>query len=419
MTAQPVSHATDDPLLEDRDPVAAARQYVGDAALRAGGERRVGLELEFHLVDLAAPSRRPDWGTVGALVSALPPMPAGSAVTVEPGGQIELSTTPQEDVAAAVAALRSDREALRACLGEAGLGAAPLGTDLARPVQRTNPQPRYAAMEEHFEGTGRSGAGRAMMTSTAALQVNLDAGPAEGWAARLDLLHSLVPVLIALSASSPYLAGRASGWHSMRQQSWRGIDCRRAGPIGSGEPTAAWADYAMAAPVMLLREGDEVRPVTRDVSFGAWLDAPALLGRRATGADLDYHLTTLFPPVRPRGYLEIRCVDALPDRWWPALAALTATLADDAVAADRAAEVCEPLARRGEAAARRGLSDPDLCAAVTGCLELAVSRCAPALKADVDAFAELVASGRTPSSDLRARVEAHGPLRVLEEEAHA
>jgi glutamate--cysteine ligase len=419
MTTQPVSHATDDPLLEDRDRVAAARQYVGDAALRSGEERRVGLELEFHLVDLATPSRRPDWRTVQALVAALPPMPAGSAVTVEPGGQIELSTTPHEDVSAAVAALRSDREALRAALTDAGLGAAPLGTDPARPTQRVNPKPRYAAMEQHFEGTGHADAGRAMMTSTAALQVNLDAGPAAGWAERLDLVHSLVPVLIALSASSPYLAGRASGWHSMRQQSWQGIDCRRAGPMGPGEPTTAWADYAMAAPVMLLREEDEVRPVTREVSFGAWLDAPALLGRRATRADLDHHLTTLFPPVRPRGYLEIRCVDALPDRWWPALAALTATLVDDAVAADGAAELCGPVASRGEAAARRGLSDPDLCAAVTGCLELAVARCVPALKADLDAFAELVASGRTPSSELRARAEAHGPLRVLEEEAHA
>ncbi|HEU4811865.1 MAG TPA: ergothioneine biosynthesis glutamate--cysteine ligase EgtA [Nocardioides sp.] len=419
MTAQPVSHATDDPLLDDRDPVAAARQYVGDAALHSGEERRVGLELELHLVDLAKPARRPAWGTVQALVSALPPMPAGSSVTVEPGGQIELSTTPQEDVAAAVVALRSDREALRASLAEAGLGAAPLGTDPARPAQRVNPKPRYAAMEQHFEATGRASAGRAMMTSTAALQVNLDAGPAQGWAARLDLIHSLVPVLIALSATSPYLAGRASGWHSMRQQSWQGIDGRRAGPIGPGEPSTAWADYALAAPVMLLREEDEVRPVTREVAFGAWLEVPGLLGRRATREDLDHHLTTLFPPVRPRGYLEIRCVDALPDRWWPVLAALTATLVDDAVAADGAAGLCEPVAQRSEAAARRGLSDPDLCAAVRGCLELAVSRCAPVLKADLDAFAELVASGRTPSSELRARVEADGPLRVLEEEARA
>ena len=61
-------------------------------------------------------------------------------------------------------------------------------------------------------------------------------------------------------------------------------------------------------------------------------------------ADLDYHLTTLFPPVRPRGYVEIRCLDALPDRWWPAIAAITATLLDDPVAADVAAEPCAPVA---------------------------------------------------------------------------
>ena len=72
-------------------------------------------------------------------------------------------------------------------------------------------------------------------------------------------------------------------------------------------------------------------------------------------ADLDYHLTTLFPPVRPRGYLELRCLDALPDRWWPALAALTVTLADDPVAADAAAELCAPVADSWETAARHGL----------------------------------------------------------------
>ena len=69
-------------------------------------------------------------------------------------------------------------------------------------------------------------------------------------------------------------------------------------------------------------------------------------------ADLDYHLTTLFPPVRPRGYVEIRCLDALPDRWWPALAALVATLVDDPVAADEAAELCAPVADAWQTAAR-------------------------------------------------------------------
>ena len=421
MTVQPVSHAADDPLLDDCDPVAAARQHVGDAALRSGEERRVGLELEFHLVDLSEPARRPDWGTVQALVSALPPMPAGSSVTVEPGGQLELSTPPRDDLVSAVTALRADRETLRACLAASGHGAAPLGADPARPVRRVNPGARYAAMERHFDSVGCAGAGRAMMSSTAALQVNLDAGPAEGWASRLGLIRTLVPMLVAASSSSPYLGGRSSGWHSMRQETWYGIDHGRSDPVPAGEPGQEWADYALAAPVMLVRDPDGagLLPVSTRTSFGEWLRRPATFGRPATLADLDYHLTTLFPPVRPRGYVEIRCIDALPDRWWPALVALTVILVDDPVAADAAAELCEPVADALEVAARRGTDDPALAAAVRGCVEIATGRCPPALEADLAAFAELVASGRTPSSDLRARVEAHGPLRVLEEEAHA
>ena len=64
------------------------------------------------------------------------------------------------------------------------------------------------------------------------------------------------------------------------------------------------------------------------------------------------HLSTLFPPVRPRGYLELRCLDALPDRWWPAVAALVTTLVDDPVAADEAAEACAPVADAWHTAVR-------------------------------------------------------------------
>lgn len=134
---------------------------------------------------------------------------------------------------------------------------------------------------------------------------------------------------------------------------------------------------------------------------------------------MDYHLTTLFPPVRPRGYIEIRCIDALPDRWWPALAALTAILVDDPVAADRAAELAAPVAGGWQTAARAGLSDPAVRAAVSGCVQVALDRCPPELKAGLEAFAELIAAGRTPSDELRARAASVGPLRVLEEEAHA
>ncbi len=422
MTAQTVSpRLVDDPLLGAADPRATAHQHVAALALRAGTERRVGLELEFHLVDLARPERRPAWTTVQRLVSGLPTMPAGSSVTLEPGGQIELSTLPKADLAHAVAALRADREALREGLRAAGYGAAPLGADPARPVRRTNPHPRYAAMERHFQAQGCAAPGRAMMSATAALQVNLDAGPAEGWTERLALIRSLVPMLVAASASSPYLGGRASGWHSMRQETWHGIDHGRSDPMAGGEPTMAWADYALAAPVMLVEDGSGagLAPVTGRVSLGEWLDDPGLIGRPAAVADLDYHLTTLFPPVRPRGYVEIRCIDALPDRWWPALAALAVTLVDVPAAADRAAELCAPVADAWEQAARAGTRDSDLLAAVTGCAALAVTHGPPELKQELEEFAELVTSGRTPSGELRARADTQGPVRLLEEEAHA
>lgn len=432
MTAQSIDHDPaprrrhlrgDDPedlLLTAADPVEAARAHVAGQALTACEGGRVGLELEYHLVDLAAPARRADWETVQRLAASVGPLPSGSSVTLEPGGQIELSTPPTDDVVSSVAALRADQAVMRAQLGEAGFGVAALGTDLARPVQRVNPLPRYLAMEQHFDALGFAGAGKAMMSATAALQVNVDAGPVEGWEQRLGLVRSMVPMLVAVSASSPYLAGETSGWHSMRQGTWSGIDHGRSDPFRTGEPTEAWAAYALDAPVMLARDEHGVhRPVTHRVSFASWLRGEGPVERAPSLVDLDYHLTTLFPPVRPRGYVEIRCIDALPDRWWGALAAITVTLVDDPEAADRAAELCEPLAASWEAAARDGLADPVVRRAATGCLEVAAERCPDGLRHEVEELAEVVASGSAPSDLVRRRVEATSPLTVLEEEARA
>lgn len=408
-----------DPLAGAADPVEAARDHIARTALCESEGGRVGLELEFHVVDLGEPSRRPSWETVQALAADLPPMASGSSVTLEPGGQVELSTPPAADVTSAVTALRTDRELLRAGLAEAGFGAAPLGTDPARPVRRINPSQRYVAMETHFGALGCADPGKAMMSATAALQVNLDAGPAAQWRDRMQLIASVGPVLVAASACSPLLAGHASGWHSMRQEAWHGIDHRRSDPVPGTEPAQAWASYALDAPVMLVREDGGYVPVTERVPFREWLAGAAPIGRAPTIDDLDYHLTTLFPPVRPRGYVEIRCLDAQPDRWWPALAALTVTLIDDPMLADQVVEVCEPVRDSWLVAAREGLADPAMRSAVLGCVDLVARRCPPALKADVEAYAELLESGRTPGDGLRERAAASDPLTMLEEEAHA
>jgi ergothioneine biosynthesis glutamate--cysteine ligase EgtA len=400
-----------------------ARAHAEARALSPTPHGRVGLELEFHLVDLQRPGRRLEWPEVSGLLARVPVMPGGSRITVEPGGQLELSTLPMPDVRSAVRVLREDRTALSAALAASRLGLASLGTDPARPARRVNPASRYAAMERHFDAAGCGTAARAMMCATAALQINVDAGPASCWSSRMRHLNRLGPVLVAISACSPVLGGRRTGWRSMRQQVWGQLDQARCGPAPEGtDPRQDWASYAMAAPVMLVRDPDtgEAVPVTDRVPFLAWLsEERALAGRMPTVADLDYHLSTLFPPVRLRGFVELRCLDAVPDRWWPGLAALTVTLLDDAVVADGAAEACEPLAGAWSVAARDGLDDPRVARAARRCVELAAERCPLDLRREVEEYAELVTRGRSPGDEVREQADRHGPLAVLEAAAHA
>jgi glutamate--cysteine ligase len=371
----------------------------------------------MHLVDLATPGARISWQRLTGIVDSLAPMPRGSVVTLEPGGQVELSTVPEPDVTTAVAALDADRRALAAAMATERLGLVGLGADPARPVERLSPKSRYVEMEKHFRAAGSGKAGRAMMCSTAALQLNLNAGPAAQWSRRVSRMHRLGPVLVAISTCSPWLAGRSSGWRSMRQQVWGEIDQARCGPLLEGaHPEEEWASYALTAPVMLVRDpttGDATA-VTERVSFADWVTDETKLGRPATIDDLDYHLSTLFPPVRPRGFLEIRCLDAVPQRWWPGLAGIAVTLLDDPVAAERASEACEPLADAWTAAARDGLGDPVIARVARRCVDIAVEAAPVLLKPQMAAYAELVHAGRTPGDDIAERAAQDGPLAVLE-----
>ncbi|GHE11428.1 glutamate--cysteine ligase EgtA [Klenkia taihuensis] len=392
-----------------------ALEHVRRGALTPAAPGPVGLELEAHLVDRGSPGRRVPWARITGLVDDLGPLPGGSRVTLEPGGQVELSGPPGDDVAAAVAGLRADAGVLRPVLGAAGLGLAPLGTDPARPAARVSPGPRYAAMEQHFAAVGCPRAGAAMMTSTASVQVNLEAGAPAEQRDRVALAHALGPVLVAVSASSPMLAGRETGWASTRQQVWGDLDQARCGPLlGRRDPAEEWAEYALAAPVMLVRFTDAggAEPVTGRVPFADWAAGTTLLGgRRPSAGDLDYHLTTLFPPVRLRGFLEIRYLDAGPA--WPALAAVTATLLDDPVAADAAAAACLPVVGRWTTAAHRGLADPALHAAARACLAAAADRVPADLRAEVHALAEQVEAGTGPGDAVLTTARAHGPEAAL------
>ena len=187
------------------------------------------------------------------------------------------------------------------------------------------------------------------------------------------------------------------------------------------DPVSAWANYAMRAPVVLIRTSDdEVEAVRMRVSFGQWARGSVPLGGRPpTVADLDMHLTTLFPPVRMRGYLELRYLDATAPRWWPAIAAVLVTLMDDPIAADLATEATERTATRWAEAARAGLGDALLADSARRCMAIAADRVPEELSSAVADLAELVESGRCPGDLLVERIDKVGPLAALEDLAHA
>jgi ergothioneine biosynthesis glutamate--cysteine ligase EgtA len=413
------------PAVAERGPVTldSAHEYVGSRALLPGPVGRVGLELEAHLVDLDAPATRPSWDRIQAALDRLEPPPAGGRVTVEPGGQLEVSTAPFADSAGAIGALRRDQLAVRAELSGAGLGLACVGADPVRESLRVNPNSRYTAMESYFGATGNGPVGRAMMCSTASLQINLEAGPARRWSERIQLAHRLGPVLVALSACSPVLGGRVTGWRSSRQRIWGELDQARCGPLLAGaEPAREWADYAMQAPVMMVRDpvSGDVTPMRVAVPFGSWAAGRAELGgRRPTADDLDQHLTTLFPPVRLRGFVELRYLDAVPERWWPALTALVVALFDDPAAVDVASEACESVPGDWTLAAREGLADPRLARAALRCVEGALRAVPPELKDEAERYAELVESGRCPGDEFTERAACTDAATALQEVARA
>jgi glutamate--cysteine ligase len=411
--------------------VDAAYARSHSAALADSEVGPVGLEVETHLVDLHQAAQGVPWDRVEPLLKVVGAVASASTVTVEPGGQLELSGSPEPDILGAVAHMRHDGVSARLALAELGLGLAHAGADPLRPPRRVNPRPRYRAMEQHFAATGRAGPGTVMMNSTAAMQVNLEAGPQTGWADRVARAHRLGPTMIAISACSPWLGGRDTGWKSARQRAWAGLDPRACGPVpGLGapepagpapDPAAAWARYALRAPVVFVRNWvGEIAAVRTSVAFEQWASGAVRLGGRLpTPADLDAHLTTLFPPVRLRGYLELRYLDMTPPRWWPAIASVVTTLMDDPVAADQASEATERAAGRWRIAARAGLADAVLADAARRCVSIAAERTPAQLEPAVADLAELIDSGRSPGDLLAERIGEIGPYAAFEELAHA
>jgi glutamate--cysteine ligase len=363
---------------------AAAGGHLARICFKTGPPMFTGVELEWTVHDAADPARPVDRERLRAALGRHSPVtidstsPAeqlrhGSTVTVEPGGQLEISTAPRSSVAALILATEADIAQVNGLLKAAGLVLGRSGIDPWRPPRPVLDTPRYRAMRCVFDRHGP--AGRTMMYSTAGLQVCLDAGEAVDLAGRWAAVHAVGPPLLAAFATADRHAGRRTGWASARMAAWLAIDPARTRPVWSParpdqDPIAAWTEYVLAAPLLCLREDGPDWTPPAGISFADWIDGA--LPRPPTTDDLDYHVSTLFPPVRPRGYLEVRYLDeqAGPE-WTVPLAVLSALLVDPGtVRAARA--ISEPVADRWHPAARYGLGDPPLATAAAALLDLAL-----------------------------------------------
>ncbi len=268
------------------------------------------MEMTRAVEQLFAPARRP--GRIGAEVELIPvtddpdhrPVPPShlmsvlggdfrraARVSVEPGGQLELSPAPAVPEIF-VPRLLSLIDRASALAAKAGLRLESWGTNPYHDCQQVplrTPTARYLAMQDMFDQTGPGG--RRMMRLTASLQVAVDLLPGQAGREQWIVANLAGPPLTAALAHSPWLDGRPAGVPGARTRIWRSIDPGRTGYEGAhldlDDPVGAYAAFGARAPRLPISES----------------------------ADPTYHLNTLFAPVRPRGgYLEVRYLDAQPRR---------------------------------------------------------------------------------------------------------
>lgn len=370
--------------LSDR---ADAEAFIASVCFTHGPPRRIGVELEWVVQHVDEPSAALDARHIADALGDHAPytiapgspnrkLPAGSSVTVEPGGQVEVSTPPCDSLADLLDTGAIDIAEITALLGAAGLRLAHSGMDPYREPTRLVFSPRYDAMYDHYVHEGPCGA--RMMCSSAAVQVCFDAGTADQVPRRWSVLYALGPVLVAAFANSPMMAGVPTGWASTRMAQWAGIGRGAMPPVAlsgwDADPAASYARHALEQPVLCVRRATDCWLRPQGLTFAGWLDGVEPGLPRPTTEDLAYHLTTLFPPVRPQGHLEVRYLDAQPAGRWPLpVAVLAALLADDATT-DSALDLAAPTVGRWESAARCGLADPVLAAAASAVFELACRR---------------------------------------------
>jgi glutamate--cysteine ligase len=248
------------------------------------------------------------------------------AISLEPGGQFELSGAPLETIHQTCREVNAHLAQVRECaaplgIGFLGLGASPLWTRAETPVM---PKSRYKIMTDYMPKVGRLGLD--MMYRTCTIQANLDFGDEADMVKKMRVGIALQPVATALFANSPFTDGRPNGYLSWRSHIWLDTDADRTGMtpfvFEDGFGFERYVDWALDVPMYFVKRGDRYHDVAgrsfRDLLEGNLKDLP---GERATLSDWKNHLSTLFPEVRLKNYIEMRGADGGP---WRRICALPA-----------------------------------------------------------------------------------------------
>jgi glutamate--cysteine ligase len=345
---------------------------------------------------------------------------AGDRITVEPGGQLELS-------GAAVPTASEGADVLRAHVAEVSEAAAPLGVRFigigARPFGALDdvswlPKRRYAVMREYFPAHGRqSRLAHHMMKMTATVQANFDYVDEPDALTKLRAAFGVTSIVTALFAASPISEGRPNGYQSFRAAIWLETDADRSGLLPFVfSPSFAFRDYvewALDVPMFFVVRGGDYRRPASPLTFRRFL-AEGFEGRSATLGDWETHLSTLFPEVRLKRYIEVRGADAGPLPMATALGALWRGLLDDASARaaawalvanhsfDEREAVRRAVPREGLAARLGGRSLRELAVELVGVARAGLARL-PGGAEDARLLATLeehAATGRAPADDL-------------------
>jgi glutamate--cysteine ligase len=282
----------------------------------------------------------------------------GGAISLEPGGQFELSGAPVESVhqtaSELMAHLAQVKEIARPLgIGFLGLGMAPTWSRADVPMM---PKGRYRIMTAYMPKVGKLGLD--MMYRTCTVQTNLDFSSEADMVKKLRVSLALQPVATAMFANSPFTEGKPNGFLSFRSEIWRDTDPDRSGMLPwafePGMGFERWVDYALDVPMYFVKRGERYVDVAgesfRDLMAGR---LPGLPGERATISDWANHLSTIFPEVRLKRYLEMRGADGGPWRRLPALPAYWVGLLYD----DDALEAAWDMVKDWSAQERQQLRD--------------------------------------------------------------